>query len=347
MPFSSKLIRERFSELVVSEFNDEGNFTNIASTTNFDTQSLIFVVDDSQIPEMDKHCPAVVITTLETAKLIPHKSIAIIAVNNVRLAHALIKQEFYDYESADPEWGMIHESAIIHPSASIGKDVRIGPNTIISKEARIGNATIIRANCVIEAGAEIGQECIIHNLVNIGKHCIIGDRVTVRPGAIIGNEGFGFAQDDQKAYHRIPQTGNVIINDDAQIGSNCNIDRATYGSTIIGKGVKIDSLCHIAHNVTIDENSLLVSQTGIAGSSKLGKRVIASGQTGILDHKTIVDDVAMVHRCGVISDILTPGVWAGLPPKPFKEHVKGFSVQKKLDKLQREIASLKKELSNE
>ena len=171
MPFSSKLIRERFSELVVSEFNDEGNFTNIASTTNFDTQSLIFVVDDSQIPEMDKHCPAVVITTLETAKLIPHKSIAIIAVNNVRLAHALIKQEFYDYESADPEWGMIHESAIIHPSASIGKDVRIGPNTIISKEARIGNATIIRANCVIEAGAEIGQECIIHNSANICLLC--------------------------------------------------------------------------------------------------------------------------------------------------------------------------------
>ena len=208
---------------------------------------------------------------------------------------------------------------------------------VIGADASIGNNTIIRANSVIERGVVIGDDCIIHALVNVNQHCQIGDRVILRPGVIIGNEGFGFAQDDKRHYHRIPHTGIVRIEDDVQIGSNGNIDRATYGETVIKRGVKIDAQCHVAHNVVVDEDTLFVAQCGIAGSTKIGKNVILSGQTGTLDHRTIADNAVLVHRCGVTEDITGPGLWAGTPPKPMKEYVRNLNPVDKMKKLERKL----------
>lgn len=342
MIYTSQNLCKRFPELVIANEHINTQFSKIASVEDYDSESLVFVSNQAQLQALKRKKPAVVITNDEIAAELSEESVCTITVENVRLAQALIKQAYGDYDSFDNEWGHIHPSAIIHDKANLGMNVRIGPNSVVSSGVVIGDNTTIRANCVIERGVKIGASCIVHNLVNIGIDCVIGDRVIIRPGAIIGNEGFGFAQDSEHRYQRIPHTGIVDIGDDAQIGSNSNIDRGTYGKTIIGKGVKIDALCHIAHNVTVGENTLFVAQSGVAGSTTIGKRVIASGQTGILDHRTVVDDVIMVHRCGVTEDILKPGMWAGIPPKPFREYVANLAVLKKIKKLQKELNALKK-----
>jgi len=178
-------------------------------------------------------------------------------------------------------------------------------------------------------------------------HSQLGARVTVQAGAVIGSEGFGFAPDQEKRYHRIPHTGYVVLEDDVHVGANSCIDRGTYGATRIARGVKIDNMVHIAHNVEVGEDSLLTAQTVIAGSSKLGKRVIASGQTGILDHKTIADDTVLVQRCGVADDITTSGMWAGTPARPFREYVRGLGLSKKLAKLEQKLKELQQRIDQE
>jgi len=341
MTYHVKDVCSRFSDLIIDAEYTEASFSRIDSSDDFRSDSLIFVSDEKNIPDLSI-CPAVIVTSADIASKIDSTGVCLIVVKNVRLAQAFIKQEYSDYDSSDRHWGMIHPSAVIHPSATLNEGVRVGPNTVIGPDTVVGAHTHIRSNCVIEHSVIIGEHCVINNLVNIGYLCTIGNRVILRSGVIIGNEGFGFAQDDQHRYHRTPHTGVVDIGDDVQIGANSNIDRGTYGVTKIGRGVKIDALCHFAHNVDIGEDALFVAQSGIAGSCNIGKRVIASGQTGMLDHKTVVDDAVLVHRCGVTEDILAPGVWAGTPPKPFKEYVRNLGVNKKLVKLSKDLAEFKK-----
>ena len=210
----------------------------------------------------------------------------------------------------------------------------------------IGENSVVRSNVVIEHNSRIGNDCTIHSQVNIGYASQIGDRVIIRSGATIGGEGFGFAPDENKKYHRVPHTGFVEIHDDVHIGSNSNVDRGTYGKTLLKRGSKLDSLVHIAHNVELGEDCIMVSQAGIAGSTTVGNRVIISGQIGILDHLKVCDDVVLVHRAGVTADITEKGVWAGLPAKPMKEYVKSLNTDKRLSKkikmLEKEIETLTK-----
>lgn len=345
MKYQAQDVCNRFSELVLESRHNEATFSRIDSVENIQPESMVFISDaktSSDLFESQAEGPAVIVTDADIALRIEREGVCVIVVNNVRLAQSLIKQEYFDYDARDSHWGQVHSSAVIHPNAKLHSSVRVGPNTVIGPDVEVGQDTHIRSNCVIEHGVKIGQNCVVNNLVNIGYLCVIGDRVIIRPGAVIGNEGFGFAQDEQSRYHRTPHTGIVEIGDDVQIGSNCNIDRATYGATKIARGVKIDALCHIAHNVSIDEDTLFVAQSGVAGSCNIGKRVIASGQTGILDHKTVVDDVVLAHRCGVIEDISESGVWAGTPAKPLKEYVRNLNLGKKLFKLEDEVKQFKK-----
>lgn len=341
-----------FKDLVLDISDPSAEFDRIESVEDFSATSLVFVSDAKAFIQRAlalNTVPAAIAGDSESTQLFETELLGqnvaqtcLITVSDVRLAQAFIKQSLSDYDHGDSYWGDRHPSAVIHSSAKLHPSVRVGPNSTIGADVEIGEGTHIRSNCVIEHSVRIGKHCVIHNLVNLGYLSSLGDRVIVRPGAIIGNEGFGFAQDIDRRYHRTPHTGYVEIADDVQIGSNCNIDRGTYGATRISRGVKIDALCHIAHNVNIDEDSLFIAQSGIAGSTKIGKRVIASGQTGILDHKTIVDDAVLVHRCAVTKDIPEPGIWAGNPPKPLKEYVADLRMPKRLTRVQQGLAELKK-----
>lgn len=344
MPHKLAELSQLFNELIAAPGNVYGEFSSIDSPDSYSDQSLIFVNDAGSLPDFKHVAPAALVTDASIASKVSLEC-PIFVASNVRLAHALIKQHYQDFDASDSEWKSQHPSAVIHPTACLADNVRIGPNAVIGANVEIGNNTVVRAASVIESDAKIGSDCIINSLVNIGQRCIVGNRVIVQAGAIIGNEGFGFAQDNERHYQRVPHTGIVVIEDDVQVGSLCNIDRATYGATVIKQGVKMDALCHVAHNCEIGEDSLLIAQSGTAGSVTLGKRVICSGHTAISDHKSIADDAVLVHRCGVTEDILTSGMWAGTPAKPFKEYVRNLNPMKKIKKLEQELAELKESLS--
>jgi len=271
---------------------------------------------------------------------------AVITVNNVRLAQALIKQRFDDYQACDREWQAKHPSAVLHESVRLGSNCRIGPNVVIGANCVLGKNVIIRAGAILEHGVTIGDNSIIHPTANIGYGTQIGKRVTVQAGAIVASEGFGFAPDQHNCYHRVPHTGTVVLEDDVHIGANSCVDRGTYDATVISRGVKIDNLVHIAHNVGIGEDTVLAAQTVVAGSSKIGKRVMASGQTGVLDHISVADDAVLVQRCGVVQDIPSSGMWAGLPAKPFKDYVRNLALGKKVRKLESQLNDLRKLLDD-
>jgi UDP-3-O-[3-hydroxymyristoyl] glucosamine N-acyltransferase len=343
---STRQLQEDFRHIIVATHGNEAVFDYTRSFERADASSLIFIQASEQL---DPIAPAVITTEAVAADIMGEYKGFIACVKDVRLAQALIKQAYDDYENRDPEWPDIHPSAVIHESAVLGANVRIGPNVVIGKDVVIGDSVIVRSNSVIEFGVTIGNNSIVNPNVMVGHGCVIGQRVILQSGTVIGNEGYGFTPTPDKRYERIPHTGNVIIGDDVFIGSQCAIDRGTYGSTLIKRGVKVDNLCHIAHNVEIGEDCLIIGQTGLAGSCKIGDRAILSGQSGVLDHKKVAADTILVHRGGVIEDIPSGGMWGGIPAKPMREHTRRFKlddyVLKRFAKLEEKIAELSDELA--
>lgn len=339
MKHSTQKLLEQFPDLILESHDNHAEFSTISSFDNCTPESLVFVADSDQFSTAATAEVAAVVCDQKTAESYDNFSGAVLISNNVRLAQAKIKQHYQEYDYLDAEWDSPHPTATIHPTAKIGNNCHIGPGVIIGKNCVIEDNVVVRNNSVIEHDCHIGSSSVINSLSNIGYGSVIGERVMIQSGVIIGNEGYGFAADGAE-HHRIPHTGNVVIEDDAHIGSNTCVDRGTYGSTRIGKGVKIDNLCHIAHNVEIGDNSLFTAQSVIAGSSKVGKRVMASGQTGVLDHTNICDDVVLVHRAGVTSDITEPGMYAGTPIKPFKEYARQAKLANRVERLERQLKEL-------
>ncbi len=322
------------------------DITSIAPVENNNPGSLIFVESPEFVEQAIKSSPAAIVTHAKLAESFSSlTSTTILTSNNTRLAQALIRQAYADYDHRDIEWPAIHPSATIHESAGIAEDAIIGPGVVIGRNVKIGSGSIIKANSVLEQDVIIGEDCIMHPNVVVSYGCELGNRVILKSGCVIGMEGFGFAQDENGHSHRIPQTGKVVIEDDVMMGSQCNVDRATWSETRIRAGSKLDALCHIAHNADIGQDCIIVAQTGVAGSSTLGKRVIVSGQCAITDHVTITDDVTLVQRAGVINDIEQPGVYAGTPIQPVKDYFRNSAIAHKLVDLRKQVRQLEKQLT--
>jgi UDP-3-O-[3-hydroxymyristoyl] glucosamine N-acyltransferase len=275
---------------------------------------------------------------------------SLIQVADVRVALAYIRQQHDDhpYQNNWPhqsEWQRIHPTAVIHESVLVPETAVIGPGAVIGSEVVLADNVVVMANAVIELKASIGEGSIIHPCCVIGWGCDIEANVVIKAGAIIGAEGHGFARDSQGRFHRIPQRGKVVIENNVVIGANCTIDRATYHETRIHRGCIIDAQCHLAHNVVLDEDCALVAQTGIAGSSRFGKRVMASGQTGVLDHVSVPDDTVLVHRAGVINSIKQSGMYATTPPQPFARYLKNIAVFQRLSEVWIRLRALEKKVA--
>ena len=343
-PLRLSVIKENFPGVISDCVGDDKEITGFAATNNYKTGDLIFCDDKTLIDDINNGNPTAVVTSSELAEKITNNRIGILVSDDVKLAQAFIRQRYDDIDLHQSEWPRIHTSAVIHDTTSIPNSANIGPGVVIGRNVKLGERVVIQANSVIEEGVDIGEDCVIHARVFVGRNCRIGKRVRMKPGCVIGADGFGFARDQDKHFHRIPQKGIVVIEDDVVISSNSTIDRATYNETRIARGTKIDALCHVAHNVFLDEDCVLVAQTGIAGSSKFGKRVLASGQTGVIDHITIADDVVLVHRCGIPEDILEPGMYAGGPAQPFREYRRNISAFKKLSELRQRVMQLEKQI---
>jgi UDP-3-O-[3-hydroxymyristoyl] glucosamine N-acyltransferase len=241
----------------------------------------------------------------------------------------------------------IDSSAFIHPEAVVGENTAIGKNAVISAGCIIGSRVKIFHNAVLLENVEIGDNSVIFQNVSIREGCRIGKNVIIHANSVIGSDGFGYDIDDNKVLHKIPQIGIVIIEDDVEIGSNVSIDRASLGATIIKRGVKIDNLVQVAHNVVINEDSIVASQAGIAGSSKIGKNCYLLGQAGVAGHIELTDNVIMHPQTGTGKSILKPGNYFGSPAKEIKEafkleaHYRNFPEYveriKQLEKLVKEL----------
>lgn len=237
----------------------------------------------------------------------------------------------------------IEQPSFVDPSATIGKDVYIGAFAYIGKNSVIGDGVKIYPQCyvgdnvVIKDNTTLFAGCRVYSFCQIGKEC------NLHAGVIIGADGFGFAPNEQNNYKKVPQIGNVIIEDHVEVGAGTTIDRATLGSTIIRKGVKLDNLIQIAHNVEIGENTVIAAQTGVAGSTKIGKNCMIGGQVGIVGHLSIANGVKIAAQSGIGTSITTEGeIVQGSPAFNISDYKRTYVVFKKLPQLERKINEIEK-----
>lgn len=274
---------------------------------------------------------------------VPEVKATLIRVADPYSCFAILLQKYNEVHR--PKSG-IHSSAIVSPNAKIGQNVSIGAGAVIDDEVEIGDDSVIGTLVVLERKVKVGKACRFHSGSRVLHGCIIGNNCTLHAGVTIGSDGFGFAPSDL-SYSKIPQIGNVVLEDDVEIGSNSTIDRATMGSTIIRKGVKLDNLIQVAHNVEIGEHTVIAAQTGIAGSTKIGKRCMIGGQVGIIGHLTIGDNVKIAAQSGVGNNLPSNSIVQGSPAFEVGNYRRSYVSFKRLPdtikKLEQEIRELKGE----
>lgn len=269
------------------------------------------------------------------------KDVSLVVVDDPYLAFLDILEHFSPKTELQ-EIG-IAGSAVITESTEISKEeVRIGANCFIGEKCRIGKGVRILPNTVILAGSEIGDDVLIYPNVTVYQDCKIGDRVIIHSGTVIGSDGFGQAKNEDGTYKKIPQKGIVVIEDDVEIGSNCTIDRATLGETLICRGVKMDNQIQIAHNVIIGENTVIAAQAGVAGSTKIGKNCMIGGKAGLVGHIEICDNVIITAASNISKSITKPGVYSGYRAQSQKEDLKQQAILKNIEGLRNQVRDLQK-----
>lgn len=272
---------------------------------------------------------------------LPDLKIPYILVSNAYLAFMQVLRLFtprqHDYFDGVSEQTIVDPTAELHPSVKVGPLAYVGPNV------KVGKNTVIYPGVVLLKNVKVGEDCILYPNVSVREDCVIGNRVILHNGVVVGSDGFGFAPFNG-VYHKIPQIGNVIIEDDVEIGANSAIDRATTGSTIIHRGCKFDNLVQIAHNVKVGENTAIAAQSGIAGSAEIGKNVIMAGQVGVVGHIKVHDNVIIAAKSGVSKDVPQGKVMFGIPAMEMNKKKRIEASMRHLPDLMKRIRELEKEL---
>lgn len=264
----------------------------------------------------------------------------LILVGNPRASFAKVMMLFHPKPAPR---AYTSETVSIGENFTCGRNVSISAFVSIGDHVEIGDRVTIHPGSVIGNQVVIGPDTVIEPNVTIMSYCHVGCRVIIHAGTVIGCDGYGFAKEGN-TYHKIPQIGNVVIGDDVEIGANNTIDRATFGSTIIGDGVKTDNLVHIAHNVDVGDNTLLIAQMGIGGSSKIGNNVILAGQVGIGPHVSVGNNVTVGPQSGIAQSIPDNEVFTGTPGMPHKLFLRASRIIRKLPELNKKVLQLEKRL---
>lgn len=274
------------------------------------------------------------------SEVIDEVKVPFLIVSDPYLAYAKIARLFF-LKPYEPKG--ISNEAIISPTARVGKDVTIAPFVYVGENVVIGDRVTLYPGVYIGDDVTIGDDVIFYPQVTILRDSFIGNRVILHSGVVIGGDGFGYAR--EKGRHvKIPQAGNVHIDDDVEIGSNSTVDRAALGRTWIKRGVKIDNLVMVAHNVIVGENTVIVAQSGIAGSSQLGNNVILAAQTGVAGHLNIGDEVVVGARGGVSRDISPKTMVSGAPAIPHRDWLKAVTLFGRFPELYEEFRGIKKKV---
>ena len=300
--------------------------------------SITFLGNKKYIPWVYKTKASIIIVSEDFN---PKKSISatLIRVKDPYIAFVKLLHKFHD--SSIKKSG-INDSAVISASSKIGKNVSIGHFSCIGENVVIGKNVVILNNVNIDDNVSIGNNSIIYSGAAIYKNSVIGNNCILHSNAVIGSDGFGFAPDSSGKFQKVPQIGNVIIKDNVEIGASTTIDRATLGSTVINKGVKLDNLVQIGHNVVIGENTVMAAQCGIAGSTKIGKNCQIGGHVGMVGHITIGDNVKINGKACVFKRVKDGLIIKGSPAFEEKAFNKSYVHFKNLDKYVKDIENLKK-----
>jgi UDP-3-O-[3-hydroxymyristoyl] glucosamine N-acyltransferase len=262
----------------------------------------------------------------------------LIRVENAYSAFSVLLEK---YNSIKLHKTGIEQPCFIHPSAQIGDNVYIGAFAYIGPDVKIGNNSKVYPNTYIGDNVTVGESTTLFAGVKVYFDCVLGNNVTVHSGAIIGSDGFGFAPNADGTYTKISQIGNVILEDNVEVGSNTTIDRATMGSTIIRKGVKLDNLVQIAHNVELGANTVIAAQTGVSGSTKIGGNVILGGQVGVVGHISIAKGTQVQAQSGISRTITDEGKkWAGSPAVAYANNMRSQVVVQRLPELEKKVEEL-------
>ena len=265
----------------------------------------------------------------------------VIRVENPRAAFAALLELFRAPEEIER---VISSLAYIAPTAKIGNNVAVQPFAVIEDGAEIGDGSIIYPHVYVGKRVKIGTDCIVYPSVTIREDCVLGNRVILQAGSVIGGDGFGYVTQNGK-HSKVLQTGNVVLQDDVEIGNNTCIDRATVDSTIVGKGTKIDNLVHLGHNDILGENCLVVAHVGISGSVTVGNNVTFAGQVGTVGHITIGDNCVFGGKTGITNNIPANSFMAGFPAMPHKEWLRQEANLRKIGDLIKRVKDLEKELA--
>ncbi len=289
----------------------------------YTTQATIVIVNQDFVPE----------------KTLP-EALTLVRVPDARQAFAKLLDAYNQFrmnkKGVDP-------SAYVSPTAKVGSNAYVGPHAVIGDNAVIGENTKIHPNVTVGDSVHIGNNTILYPGVIVYHDCVIGNNCILQGGSVIGGDGFGFQPNSENNYQKVPHIGNVVIEDHVEIGANTTIDRATLGSTIIRKGVKLDNLIQVAHNVEIGENTVIASQTGIAGSTKIGRDCLIGGQVGIIGHLTIGDRVKIAAQSGIGSNIPNDEIMQGSPAFGIGDYKRSYVMFRKLPELSDRIKDLEKQ----
>ncbi|MEK7310036.1 MAG: UDP-3-O-(3-hydroxymyristoyl)glucosamine N-acyltransferase [Planctomycetota bacterium] len=316
---------------------------NYATIDQAKSGDITFLANQKYLPLL-KDTKASAILMAQAFKEAP-LGITVILADNPDLAFSRVVE--YLNPPQDNVYKGIHSKSSVAKGVKLAKGVSVGIFTVIEKGSVIGEKTIIYPSVYIGHSVKIGRNCLIYPNVVIREDTVLGDNVIIHSGTVIGSDGFGFtletrpnAEGGREAKRmKLPQRGNVVIEDNVELGANCTVDRARFGSTIIRKNVKIDNLVHIAHNVEVGENTLIIAGAVIGGSAKIGKNVILAGHSGVDGHVTIGDNVKVGAKSGVVKDIPPDTMVAGFPARPYREHLKEQAILNKLPEI---LKNLKK-----
>jgi UDP-3-O-[3-hydroxymyristoyl] glucosamine N-acyltransferase len=321
------------------EGNPDAKAGNVAKIEEAEEGSLCFL-SNSKYEEYLYTSNASIIIVNESFEITRPVKPTLIRVEDAYSSFAFLLDKYNKIISGADKTG-IEQPSYISPTASIAKDVYVGAFSYIGENAVIGSGVKIYPGCYIGNNVTIGDNSKIYSGVKIYDECHLGSRVVIHSGTVIGGDGFGFAPLTDGTYKKIPQLGNAIIEDDVEIGANTTIDRATMGSTIIRKGVKLDNLIQIAHNVEIGEHTVIAAQTGISGTTKIGKNCMIGGQVGMVGHIHIADGTKINAQSGISKSVINTNTTInGSPAFEYKSSLKSQAIFRNLPELQQRLQKL-------
>lgn len=331
---------KELAEFVGGELRGEGGIliSGVADLDSAQAGQLSFVADAKRQEDVRKTKAAAVIIPQQVSEI----DLPAIVVRDPYLAVAKIHTLFVTKPFVATG---VDSRAAVGRDCVIPAEVSIGPLVVLGDRVRIGDRVILHPGVVIDDDAVIGDDTVLHANVKVGERCRIGNRVIIHSGTVIGSDGFGYATDEKGHHVKRPQVGIVQIDDDVEIGSNTSIDRATFGKTWIKRGVKIDNLVQVGHNVVVGEDSFLVAQVGIAGSTTTGHHVVMGGQVGVAGHIHLGDGVMIAAKSGVHNNLDPGTVVAGIPAIPHRNWLRASGAYAKLPEMVKEIRALRKQVA--